>query len=74
MRKKSFPLGVYALPLVAAFMLPNLVTPLMELFRDEIGFSSGVLTVIFVCYLGGLAPAFLVAPSLGQVWGRKGCN
>lgn len=71
MRKKSFPLGVYALPLVAAFMLPNLVTPLMELFRDEIGFSSGVLTVIFVCYLGGLAPAFLVAPSLGQVWGRK---
>ncbi|ALA66581.1 MFS transporter [Corynebacterium lactis] len=71
MRDHQYPLGIYALPLVTAFMLPNLVTPLMELLRNEIGFSSGVLTVIFVFYLGGLAPAFLLAPSLGKLWGRK---
>lgn len=71
MRNRSLPLEVYALPLVTAFMLPNLVTPLMELLRAEIGFSSGMLTVVFVAYLGGLAPAFLLAPSLAAMWGRR---
>lgn len=52
-------------------MLPNLVTPLMELWRDDIGFSSGVLTLIFVAYISGLAPAFLFAPALARKFGRR---
>ncbi|KAB1504466.1 MFS transporter [Corynebacterium sp. 320] len=71
MNDRRLPLSIYALPLVAAFMLPNLATPLMELWRQDIGFSSGMLTLIFVMYLGGLAPAFLLAPSLGRLWGRR---
>ena len=68
---RRLPLAFHALPLVAAFMLPNLVTPLMELWRGEIGFSSGVLTLIFVAYITGLAPAFLLAPALSKKFGRR---
>ena len=68
---KRLPLAFYALPLVAAFMLPNFVTPLMELWRSKIGFSSGVLTLIFVAYITGLAPAFLLAPALATQFGRR---
>lgn len=68
---RRLPLAFHALPLFAAFMLPNLVTPLMELWRGEIGFSSGVLTLIFVAYITGLAPAFLLAPALSKQFGRR---
>lgn len=71
MKYKSLPLAIHALPLAAAFMLPNLVTPLLEIWRDEIGFSTGTLSLIFVMYLGGLAPAFLLAAGVSSRLGRK---
>ena len=71
MTRRTLPLALYAFPLVAGFMLPNLATPLMELWRADIGFSAGTLTLIFIMYLGGLAPAFLLAPGLSDSWGRK---
>lgn len=71
MRESSLPLPIYALPIIAAFMLPNLVTPLLEIWRHQIGFSTGMLSLIFVMYLGGLAPAFLFATALSNRFGRK---
>ena len=68
---RRLPLPLHALPLTAAFMLPNLVTPLMELWRGQIGFSSGVLSAVFVAYIGGLAPAFLLAAASATRWGRR---
>lgn len=52
-------------------MLPNLITPLMELLRADIGFSSGTLTLIFVAYISGLVPSLLFAPGFGSFFGRR---
>lgn len=71
MRERSLPLPIHALPIIAAFMLPNLVTPLLEIWRHQIGFSTGILSLVFVMYLGGLAPAFLFATALSNRFGRK---
>lgn len=71
MDSRKLPLWMYAIPIVTAFALPNIATPLMELWRDDIGFSSGTLVLIFVAYLGGLAPAFLLAPALSQKFGQR---
>lgn len=71
MDKRKLPLWMYAIPIAVAFALPNMATPLMELWRDDIGFSSGTLVLIFVAYLGGLAPAFLFAPALAQKFGQR---
>lgn len=71
MREYSFPLPIHALPIISAFMLPNLVTPLLEIWRHQIGFSTVMLSLIFVMYLGGLAPAFLLATALSNRFGRK---
>lgn len=71
MKERSLPLSIHALPIITAFMLPNLVTPLLEIWRHQLGFSTGVLSLIFVTYLGGLAPAFLFATALSNHFGRK---
>ncbi|WP_426706911.1 MFS transporter [Corynebacterium auriscanis] len=71
MRTRKLPLWIYTVPIVTAFALPNMGTPLMELWRNDIGFSSGTLVLIFATYLGGLAPAFLFSPALGQLFGQK---
>lgn len=71
MDTRRFPLWVYAVPIATAFALPNMATPLLELWRGEIGFSSGTLVLIFVAYLGGLVPAFLFTPALAQKFGQK---
>lgn len=71
MEARKLPLWMYAVPLVTAFALPNMATPLMELWRNDIGFSSGTLVLIFAAYLGGLAPAFVLTPALGQKFGQK---
>lgn len=71
MEARKLPLWMYAVPLVTAFTLPNMATPLMELWRNDIGFSSGTLVLIFAAYLGGLAPAFVLTPALGQKFGQK---
>lgn len=71
MDTRKLPLWSYAVPIAVAFALPNMATPLMELWREDIGFSSGTLVLIFIAYLGGLAPAFLLAPALAQKYGQK---
>ncbi|MGO4431255.1 MFS transporter, partial [Streptomyces sp. MCAF7] len=50
-----------AWPVTAVFILSNTATPLYVLWRQELGFSSGMLTVVFACYIVGLIAALLVA-------------
>ncbi|MFI0731328.1 MFS transporter [Streptomyces sp. NPDC021225] len=60
-----------AWPVTAVFILSNTATPLYVLWRDELGFSSGMLTVVFACYIVGLLAALLVAGVVSDRVGRK---
>ncbi|MER7792270.1 MFS transporter [Streptomyces sp. NPDC097640] len=60
-----------AWPVTAVFILSNTATPLYVLWRDELGFSSGTLTVVFACYIVGLLAALLVAGVVSDRVGRK---
>ncbi|MEU2424903.1 MFS transporter [Streptomyces sp. NPDC007851] len=60
-----------AWPLTAVFMLSNAATPLYVLWRHELGFSAGMLTVIFACYIIGLIAALVVAGVASDRIGRK---
>lgn len=55
----------------AVFMLSNLPTPLYVHWQDQLGFSSGMLTVIFSLYIAGLLGTLLVAGQLSDHYGRK---
>lgn len=55
----------------AVFMLSNSPTPLYEHWREQMGFSSGTLTVIFAVYIAGLLGTLLVAGQLSDHYGRK---
>ncbi|WP_342655645.1 MFS transporter [Pseudomonas sp. F3-2] len=56
---------------VAIFMLSNAATPLYSAWQDALGFSSGVVTVIFACYIVGLLLTLTVAGQLSDHYGRK---
>jgi MFS family permease len=60
-----------AWPVTAVFVLSNTATPLYVLWRDRLGFSSGMLTVVFACYIVGLLAALLVAGVVSDRVGRK---
>ncbi|WP_078610767.1 MFS transporter [Streptomyces bingchenggensis] len=60
-----------AWPVTAVFILSNTATPLYVLWQNELGFSSGKLTVVFACYIVGLIAALLVAGVVSDRVGRK---
>ncbi|MEV5176655.1 MFS transporter [Streptomyces flaveolus] len=60
-----------AWPVTAVFILSNTATPLYVLWQDELGFSSGTLTVVFAFYIVGLLAALLVAGVTSDRIGRK---
>jgi MFS family permease len=60
-----------AWPVTAVFILSNTATPLYVLWQKELGFSSGMLTVVFACYIVGLIAALLVAGVVSDRIGRK---
>ncbi|MEU0463941.1 MFS transporter [Amycolatopsis sp. NPDC006131] len=60
-----------AWPVLAVFVLSNAPTPLYVLWQRELGFSAGVLTVVFACYIAGLLAALLVAGVVSDRIGRK---
>lgn len=55
----------------SVFMLSNSTTPLYVHWQEQLGFSSGVLTVIFALYIAGLLGTLLVAGQLSDHYGRK---
>ncbi|WP_213881810.1 MFS transporter [Pseudomonas sp. dw_358] len=55
----------------AIFMLSNAATPLYGVWQQSLGFTSGVLTVIFACYILGLLLTLTVAGQLSDHYGRK---
>ncbi|MEU0513717.1 MFS transporter [Amycolatopsis sp. NPDC006125] len=60
-----------AWPVLAVFVLSNAPTPLYVLWQRELGFSAGVLTVVFACYIAGLLAALLIAGVVSDRIGRK---
>ncbi|MCD7100147.1 MFS transporter [Stenotrophomonas sp. MMGLT7] len=55
----------------AVFMLSNSATPLYVHWQEQMGFSSGMLTVIFALYIAGLLGTLLVAGQLSDHYGRR---
>ncbi|OIN45760.1 MFS transporter [Pseudomonas azotoformans] len=55
----------------AIFILSNAATPLYSFWQQSLGFASGVLTVIFACYIIGLLLTLTVAGQLSDHYGRK---
>lgn len=60
-----------AWPVLAVFVLSNAPTPLYVVWQHQLGFSSGVLTAVFACYIAGLLGALLVAGVVSDRIGRK---
>ncbi|SFT75257.1 Predicted arabinose efflux permease, MFS family [Actinopolyspora lacussalsi subsp. righensis] len=60
-----------AFPVAAIFALSNAATPLYVLWQRDIGFSQGVLTVIFALYIVGLIGSLLVCGVVSDRLGRK---
>ncbi|MGW4773736.1 MFS transporter [Nocardia sp. NPDC004278] len=60
-----------AWPVLAVFVLSNAPTPLYVVWQHQLGFSSGVLTAVFACYIAGLLGALLVAGVVSDRVGRK---
>lgn len=56
---------------VAVFMLSNAPTPLYIHWKQQFGFSSGTLTLIFACYILALVITLLIAGQLADRLGRK---
>ncbi|MGM7669142.1 MFS transporter [Microbacterium sp. A93] len=60
-----------ALTVVSVFVLSNAPTPLYVEWQREWGFSSGMLTIIFACYMVGLVGTLVVAGRLADRYGRR---
>lgn len=73
MKAAPTPTGLWAAAWVvtAVFMLSNSTTPLYVHWQQQLGFSSGVLTVIFALYIAGLLGTLLIAGQLSDRYGRK---
>ncbi|MFD9690448.1 MFS transporter [Kitasatospora sp. NPDC059146] len=52
-------------------MLSNIPTPLLALWKDRIGFSTGTTTVIFAAYIGGLLLALPFTGALADRYGTR---
>ncbi|ROO91058.1 putative MFS family arabinose efflux permease [Actinocorallia herbida] len=59
-----------AWPVTAVFVLSNAATPLYVLWQRDLGFSKGMLTVIFAAYIVGLLGSLLVSGVLSDRIGR----
>ncbi|MNQ66753.1 multidrug resistance protein D [compost metagenome] len=57
--------------ITAIFILSNAATPLYGFWQDKLGFASGILTVIFGCYILGLLITLVIAGQLSDHYGRK---
>ncbi|GAA1241956.1 MFS transporter [Prauserella halophila] len=55
----------------AVFALSNSPTPLYVYWQQELGYSSGTLTVVFAAYIAGLVMTLLVAGRASDRYGRK---
>lgn len=73
MKAAPTPTGLWAAAWVvtAVFMLSNSPTPLYVHWQQQLGFSSGTLTVIFALYIAGLLGTLLIAGQLSDRYGRK---
>ncbi|RAT18004.1 MFS transporter [Lonsdalea populi] len=73
MKSAPVPTGLWAAACVvtAVFMLSNSPTPLYLHWQQQLGFSSGMLTVIFALYIAGLLGTLLFAGQLSDRYGRK---
>ncbi|MFD6895492.1 MFS transporter [Rhodococcus sp. NPDC060086] len=60
-----------ALTVVAVFVLSNAPTPLYVEWQRTWGFSSGMLTIIFACYMIGLVGTLVIAGRLADRYGRR---
>ncbi|MER5887823.1 MFS transporter [Streptomyces sp. NPDC001941] len=60
-----------AWPVTAVFVLSNAATPLYVLWQRDIGFSKGMLTVVFAFYIVGLIGSLLVSGVVSDRVGRK---
>ncbi|WP_203599845.1 hypothetical protein [Streptomyces sp. SID10853] len=69
LRARPWEVWAAAWPITAVFTLSNVPTPLLGLWQDRIGFSTGTTTVIFAAYIGGL---LLVLPFTGTLADRYG--
>lgn len=49
----------------------NLPSPIYGLYQQELGFSAGVLTLIFAGYVLGLIPSLLIFGSASDAFGRR---
>jgi len=70
-RPGARPMLLAALIVTAVFVLSNSPTPLYVDWQRELGFSSGILTVIFAAYMVGLLLTLTVAGQLADRFGRK---
>lgn len=50
----------------------SLITPLIPLYKDELGFGDTVVTLFLVCYVIALVPSMLTLGQLSDRVGRKG--
>lgn len=55
----------------AVFAISNTPTPMYPQWQQGIGFSSGVLTLIFAAYIAGLLLTLVVAGQLADHFGRR---
>lgn len=60
-----------ALTVTSVFVLSNAPTPLYVPWQREWGFSSGILTIIFACYMVGLVGTLVIAGRLADRFGRR---
>ncbi|MFB7252512.1 MFS transporter [Microbacterium sp. NPDC056234] len=63
--------AVASLTVVSVFVLSNAPTPLYVEWQWEWGFTSGMLTIIFACYMIGLVGTLVVAGRLADRYGRR---
>ncbi|TNL08713.1 MFS transporter [Kosakonia cowanii] len=70
-RASTLPMWGAAWLVTAVFMLSNSPTPLYVHWQQELGFSTGTLTVIFALYIAGLLGTLLIAGQLSDRYGRK---
>lgn len=61
-------IGVLLLGVAAGTNIP---TPLLLIYRDELGMSSTAITALFGVYALGLMPALMFAGPAADRWGRK---
>lgn len=71
MKRSSAAYWLLAGSLLMLIMGTNVPSTLYGIYREEWGFSNGILTSVFAAYVAGLIPALLVFGHLSDVFGRR---